>query len=105
MADPTLNSRGCSPWEIEKIDVADPQYRIEPVYLLINFDVGQSAAAGCGGWSHYPPQVYLPEAGKPRAMQGLIRYSGSGLDTILAEKSHSFFSITSAAGIKKIVVG
>jgi hypothetical protein len=37
-------------------------------------------------------------------MQGLIRYSGSDLDTILAGKGHSEFSITSAAGIKQIVV-
>jgi hypothetical protein len=33
-------------------------------------------------------------------MQGLIRYSGSDLDTILAGKGHSAFSITSVAGKK-----
>jgi hypothetical protein len=75
---------------------------------LINFGQptveGQPATAGCVGGPHYPPQVYLPEAGKPGAMQGLIRYSGSDLDTILAGKGHSEFSITSAAGIKQIVV-
>jgi hypothetical protein len=77
---------------------------------LINFDFGQPtievqpAMAGCGGWYHYPPQVYLLPAGKPGAMQGLIRYSGSDLDTILAGKGHSEFSITSVAGIKQIVV-
>jgi hypothetical protein len=77
---------------------------------LINFDFGQPtvegqpATAGCGGRSHYPPQVYLPLAGKPGAMQGLIRCSGSDLDTILAGKSHSEFSIASVARIKQIVV-
>ena len=42
--------------------------------------VGQPAMAGCAGRYDQFPQVYLPPAGEPGAMQGLIRLGGSNIE-------------------------
>ena len=72
------------------MDIHDPRRRIELSYPYVKFSgmfnlpsVGQPAIAGCAGFFDLFPQVPLPEASEPGAMQDSIRRGGSLFDTIL----------------------